>query len=52
MRYCEACGAEIPDGFDECQFCGAPVSCAEPYADEFLEGFAGATDEEIFDGEE
>lgn len=25
MRYCEACKAEIPDGYDECPFCGVPA---------------------------
>jgi len=25
MRYCDACKAEIPDGYDECPFCGIPA---------------------------
>lgn len=35
MRYCEACNAEIPDGYDECPFCGIPAT--EEDTDELIE---------------
>lgn len=35
MRYCKACNAEIPDGYDECPFCGIPAS--EEDTEEFVE---------------
>jgi rRNA maturation endonuclease Nob1 len=26
MQECDACGAEIPDGYEECPFCGCPIN--------------------------
>ena len=45
MRYCEGCGAEVPDSYSECQFCGAPVSQAD-VADEFINGFSSTSIED------
>jgi hypothetical protein len=35
MRYCEACRAEIPEGYDECPFCNIQISDED--TEEFIE---------------